>query len=341
MRRRCATASTATSTTSWRPGIPSRAMQLEGKRTLITGAGSGIGRALAIEASRRGMTVALCGRRANALYETLTLMAPGKSHLRLQRRFRSGECRIARLRDYLWKHWRGLDVLVNNAGAPRRRSAGSHLRRGAGARLGNQRHCSRRSEPRDAAFAPPRHVLAHRQCRLDVRRHRLSAVCDLFGVEIRIARTFHRDAARAEALWRRRDLCRATGHEGPIRPRPSIGWSRRCGCGSTIRPSSRRKSGGRLATSWTTSTPEARSGCSCSSRNLRRSSSTGRSRRRWPTRASATTRQTLWGRAGAGGSSPGLPSRQEGPRIRRESQSQGQSRSEFPGRRRRAEQAVD
>ena len=42
-------------------------MQLEGKRTLITGAGSGIGRALALEASRLGMKVALCGRRAEAL----------------------------------------------------------------------------------------------------------------------------------------------------------------------------------------------------------------------------------------------------------------------------------
>jgi len=91
-------------------------MQLEGKRTLITGAGSGIGRALAIEASRRGMTVALCGRRANALYETLTLMAPGKSHLRLQGDITDPVVRRG-LRDYLWKHWRGLDVLVNNAGA--------------------------------------------------------------------------------------------------------------------------------------------------------------------------------------------------------------------------------
>ena len=51
-------------------------MQLEGKRTLITGAGSGIGRALAIEASRLGMAVALCGRRPEALYETLAQMTP-------------------------------------------------------------------------------------------------------------------------------------------------------------------------------------------------------------------------------------------------------------------------
>ena len=100
-------------------------MQLEGKRALITGAGSGIGRALAIEASRRGMTVALCGRRADALYETLSQMAPGNGHLRLRGDITDPAVRRG-LRDYLWQHWGGLDVLVNNAGARRRRSAGSH-----------------------------------------------------------------------------------------------------------------------------------------------------------------------------------------------------------------------
>ena len=38
-------------------------MQLEGRKALITGAGSGIGRALAIEAARRGVRLALVGRR--------------------------------------------------------------------------------------------------------------------------------------------------------------------------------------------------------------------------------------------------------------------------------------
>ena len=59
-------------------------MQLDGRRVLITGAGSGIGRALAIEAARSGMTVALCGRRPDALDTTLALMTPGKTHLRLR-----------------------------------------------------------------------------------------------------------------------------------------------------------------------------------------------------------------------------------------------------------------
>jgi NAD(P)-dependent dehydrogenase (short-subunit alcohol dehydrogenase family) len=90
-------------------------MQLEGKLALITGAGSGIGRALAIEASRLGMTVALCGRRAGALHETRTLMEPSGRHLRLQGDVTDPAVRRG-LRDYLWRHWGGLDVLVNNAG---------------------------------------------------------------------------------------------------------------------------------------------------------------------------------------------------------------------------------
>ena len=90
-------------------------MQLEGKRALITGAGSGIGRALAIEASRLGMTVALCGRRAEALHETLSLMAPSGRHLRLRGDITVPAVRRG-MRDYLWRQWGGLEVLVNNAG---------------------------------------------------------------------------------------------------------------------------------------------------------------------------------------------------------------------------------
>jgi NAD(P)-dependent dehydrogenase (short-subunit alcohol dehydrogenase family) len=90
-------------------------MQLEGKRTLITGAGSGIGRALAIEASRLGMTVALCGRRPEPLYETLAEMTPSGRHLRLRGDVTNAAVRRG-IRDFLWRQWGGLDVLVNNAG---------------------------------------------------------------------------------------------------------------------------------------------------------------------------------------------------------------------------------
>ncbi len=90
-------------------------MQLEGKRALITGAGSGIGRALAIEASRRGMIVALGGRRGDALAETLAMMSPSGRHMRLRGDVTVPAVRRG-IRDHLWRQWGGLDVLVNNAG---------------------------------------------------------------------------------------------------------------------------------------------------------------------------------------------------------------------------------
>jgi len=90
-------------------------MQLEGKRALITGAGSGIGRALAIEASRRGMIVALCGRRGDALAETLSMMSSSARHMRLRGDITNPAVRRG-MRDHLWRQWGGLDVLVNNAG---------------------------------------------------------------------------------------------------------------------------------------------------------------------------------------------------------------------------------
>lgn len=85
-----------------------------GRRLLITGAGSGIGRALAIEASHRGMQVVVCGRRAEPLSETLRLMTPGPHQ--------SAICDIvdARSRQRLvaavGAKWGAIDTLINNAG---------------------------------------------------------------------------------------------------------------------------------------------------------------------------------------------------------------------------------
>jgi NAD(P)-dependent dehydrogenase (short-subunit alcohol dehydrogenase family) len=46
-------------------------MELEGKTAVVTGAGSGVGRALAVEFARAGMKVACCGRREKKLEETV------------------------------------------------------------------------------------------------------------------------------------------------------------------------------------------------------------------------------------------------------------------------------
>jgi NAD(P)-dependent dehydrogenase (short-subunit alcohol dehydrogenase family) len=90
-------------------------MQLKGKIALITGAGSGIGRRLAIEAAQRGMTVALCGRRADALQATLLMMGPRRSHVALPGDITDPRVRIA-LMHYIARWWGRLDVLINNAG---------------------------------------------------------------------------------------------------------------------------------------------------------------------------------------------------------------------------------
>lgn len=89
-------------------------MQLEGKKALITGAGSGIGRWLAIEAARRGVRVALAGRRKEALDETLNLL-PGSGHVVLLADVTKPADRRA-LMAAIEAHWGSLDLLVNNAG---------------------------------------------------------------------------------------------------------------------------------------------------------------------------------------------------------------------------------
>ena len=122
------------------------------------------------------MTVALCGRRAEPLYATLSEMTPSGRHLRLRGDITDPAVRRG-IRDYLWQHWGGLDVLVNNAGlvpvGPLSCTTDDELERVMMTNVVAPIALS----PRDAAFTAARRAVAHRQCRLDVRRYRLSAVC--------------------------------------------------------------------------------------------------------------------------------------------------------------------
>jgi short-subunit dehydrogenase len=85
------------------------------KCALITGAGSGIGRALAVEAVQRGMVVALCGRRETALEATAALLGRESQHLIIPADITDplGRRRIVEI---ISDEWKALDVLVNNAG---------------------------------------------------------------------------------------------------------------------------------------------------------------------------------------------------------------------------------
>ncbi len=90
-------------------------MRPDALRVLITGGGSGIGRALAIEASRAGAEVAVCGRRAEALEETASLMDASSGVLMIPADLTIPSDR-AHVIDTVARHWGSLDILVNNAG---------------------------------------------------------------------------------------------------------------------------------------------------------------------------------------------------------------------------------
>ncbi len=85
---------------------------LEGRVALVTGGGTGLGRASALELARCGATVAITGRRPEVLEETAReseRLEPLVSDVR-----DAAECRAA-VSSVLERHGR-LDVVVNNAG---------------------------------------------------------------------------------------------------------------------------------------------------------------------------------------------------------------------------------
>lgn len=90
--------------------------QLDGRTALITGAGSGIGRAIALALAEDGAVVALVGRRQDPLAETAKLVeaAKGRAIILPADVSRPGECQ--RIVATLMRERTALDVVVNNAG---------------------------------------------------------------------------------------------------------------------------------------------------------------------------------------------------------------------------------
>ncbi len=88
---------------------------MAGRVALVTGAGSGIGRAVALTLLRAGWQVALTGRRADALEETARMAGEAASHPLPADVTRPDEVRT--LFDTVVARCGRLDLLFNNAGA--------------------------------------------------------------------------------------------------------------------------------------------------------------------------------------------------------------------------------
>ncbi|MDZ4700767.1 MAG: SDR family oxidoreductase [Rhodothermales bacterium] len=90
-------------------------MRLQHKTALVTGGGTGIGRAIAERFAREGARVAIVGRRADRLEETLhTIVAAGGQAVGIEGDV-SVEADAARMVQETVDRWGGLDIVVNNA----------------------------------------------------------------------------------------------------------------------------------------------------------------------------------------------------------------------------------
>ncbi len=86
------------------------------KVAVVTGAGSGIGRAVSLHLARAGYQVALAGRRADALEETRAEGGELASQLHPIVTDVSDEASVKHLFAEIVRRWGRLDVLFNNAG---------------------------------------------------------------------------------------------------------------------------------------------------------------------------------------------------------------------------------
>jgi citronellol/citronellal dehydrogenase len=97
--------------------IPFRADLLKDQAVIVTGGGSGLGRAMTLTMARLGARVAICGRKREALEETARLVAEAGGHPVLVEpmSIRDPEA-VGAFVAKVWDQFGGLDILVNNAG---------------------------------------------------------------------------------------------------------------------------------------------------------------------------------------------------------------------------------
>jgi NAD(P)-dependent dehydrogenase (short-subunit alcohol dehydrogenase family) len=89
---------------------------LNGKRVLVTGAGRGIGRAIAIICSKEGARVAIASRTLCELEDTSRLM--NREYVSLHIADVNNDLDVKAMVESIVSEWGGIDILINNAGAP-------------------------------------------------------------------------------------------------------------------------------------------------------------------------------------------------------------------------------
>ncbi len=90
--------------------------ELEGKVAIVTGAGQGIGRAIALAAAREGMRVTVNDINPDTAAETVRLIAQEGGTAAVHVGDVSREADVARMVEETLARWGRIDLLVNNAG---------------------------------------------------------------------------------------------------------------------------------------------------------------------------------------------------------------------------------
>ena len=91
-------------------------MELESRRVIVTGAGQGIGRAIAVAMARSGARLYLWGLRKKNLLETQTIVSAVGSEVEIAIVDVSDASEVSKAWKVTVDKWEGVDVLVNNAG---------------------------------------------------------------------------------------------------------------------------------------------------------------------------------------------------------------------------------
>ena len=108
------------------PGLAAKvgwtmALDLEGRRTLVTGASSGIGAGLAEALAERGAVVGICARRADLLSEVVGRCMKHSPDSRMWVVNLADINQVDQLAVDVVNAFGGVDLLINNAGIPKRR----------------------------------------------------------------------------------------------------------------------------------------------------------------------------------------------------------------------------